>query len=440
MTGEVDLAIVEEANNMIKKFLFFLLLGILSNNIYADLSSIPKMLNKYSQAQQEEVSQAQLKSTIEKFASEYGKSHQVNFVFLVSKNDEIISEGKSIFASKKAYKNPVKQLEYANETLLDFDSSIPIASATKLFTAAAILKLQEEGKLNIYDAISKYLSKYGKSEKWADEVTLHHLLSQSSGIAEYQTQLYLDLNKSEEEIKTTLIKFIYQKGLKYKPGEKFDYSNTNYALLGLIIEEVSGKSLSEFFAENIFTPLGMKYTYFASLQEARDYESGKLKTKYPKRYFLAPGEEPINFLPLKINRMLPPLGDGGIISTIHDLSIWVHALHGGKVISQESLKIMRTPYFESNYRKYKMKAKYGYAMHIQELNDETIYSHGCDALGLRGEYSYLKSKKIAIISTSNFTLAIQKNLEYNEEEIHNMYKIDLRHFHGDLLKKILDSK
>ncbi len=398
------------------------------------------MLRGHVEKKQEEISKAQLKVTIDKFASGYQKSHQVNFAFLVSKNGEIISEDKSIFASKKAYKNPIKQLEFANETLLDFDSPIPIASATKLFTAAAILKLQEDGKLNIHDPISKYLEKYGKMPKWAGEVTLHHLLSQSSGIEEYQTQLYLDLNKSEEEIKKRLIEFIDKKGLKQKPGEKFDYSNTNYALLGIIIEEVSGKNLSEFFVENIFKPLGMKHTYFASLQEARDYEAGKLKTKYPKRYFVSPGNEPTNFLPIKINRMLPPLGDGGIISTMHDLSIWVNALHGSKVISSESLKIMRTPYFESSYRKYKLKAKYGYAMHIQELNGETIYSHGCDAVGLRGEYSYLKSRKMAIISFSNFTLAIPKNLEYNEEEIHNMYKIDLRHFHGDLLKKILETK
>ena len=428
---------------MIRKLIIFFVLSFLYSTVNASIISIPQMFQGNVKHEQERILDAELKAKIDKFASEYGKSHPVNFAYLVSKNGIISSEGISIFASKKAYKNPIKQND--QETLLGFDSLIPIASATKQMTAAGILKLQEQGKLNIYDAISRYLpknSKYWKGNipKWAKEITLHHLLSQSSGIPDYHG-LYIDLQQSEEEIKARILHFMASQKLKHQPGIKFDYSNTNYLILGIIIEEITKQHLSEFFKYEFFKPLGMNHTYLATLEEARDYEAGKLKHKYPKRYFVNPGEEAINFLPVRINRMLPPLGDGGVISTMHDLEIWVHALHEGKVISSDSLKIMRKPYFESNYRKYKMKAWYGYAMHIQELNGETIYSHGCDALGMRGEYSYLKSNKIAVISISNFTLAIPLSLSYNnKEELHNMYKIDLQHFHGGLITKILEKK
>ena len=425
---------------MIKKILL-LLFVFLTFNIYADISSIPKMLLRHQEKEQENRYLLKLKDQIDIFASEYGKSNPVNFAFIISKNDNIIAKGQSFFASKKAYKNPAKQIEYANEKLIDFDCQIPIASATKQFTAAAILKLQESGKLNINDPISKYFSKdIKKLPEWSKQVTLHHLLSQSSGIAEFHTGIYLNLELSERELEEQLLQFMFLNELKQKPGEKFDYSNSNYALLGFIIEKVSGEKLADFFHKTFFLPLKMQKTYFATLQEARDYQDGKLKNKYPKRYFIHPGAESMDFLPMRVNRMLPPLGDGGVISTMNDLQIWLHALHEGLVISQDSLNLMCKPYFTSNYKKYKMKASYGYAMHIQELHGEIVYSHGCDALGLRGEHSYMKSRKIAIISESNFTLSIPKNLSYNEEEIHNMYKIDLMHFHGALLKKILEIK
>ena len=410
--------------------------------ISANISYIPNIINKYKNDSESMKIVEQKEMSLQLFINDYLKSYEGNAAYLIYKDRKIIAQGLHFPISKKAYTNPISRANYQNEKILDFNSALPIASATKQMTAAGILKLQENGRLNIKDSISKYLpkdSKYwnGNMPDWANKITLYHLLTQSSGLAEYQRSLFLDLNDEEEDIKKRIIKFITDKKLTHNPGEKFAYSNSNYVLLGILIEEVLGMHLSDFFANEFFVTLGMDNTYMANLQESRDFVAGKLKNKYPKRYYMLPGANvKRDFKPLSVKRMFPPLGDGGVISTMHDMGIWFSALHEGRVISKESLDIMHNKNFKSSYQKYKMPADYGMAMHVQDFGKERIYSHGADALFMRAEYSYLEKSKITIISVSNFGLQIPRNTKYNEEELHNQSKIDIKHFHSSILEFI----
>ncbi len=185
--------------------------------------------------------------------SEIDKLYQVNdnepgFSIAVFKGDKIILE-KQYGIANLDYNVPI-----SNETVFD------IASIGKQFTAAAILLLEEEGKLSIKDPAYEYIENLPRYKK--GNPTIENLLNQTSGIKEVDPYLdVLDLRFSEYLTQSQMINIITNiKELKFKPGEYFHYTNANYILLANIIENVSGKSFADFIQEQIFLPLAMTNT------------------------------------------------------------------------------------------------------------------------------------------------------------------------------------
>ena len=130
-----------------------------------------------------------------------------------------------------------------------------LGSLTKQFTAAAVLLLQERGKLEVGDPIGQYIG--DAPESWED-VTIHHLLTHTSGIPSFTSfpeyeETWMIPSRPEE----TMLRF-RNEPLEFRPGRKFSYSNSGYILLALIIENVSGMRYGEFLEENVFGPLGMR--------------------------------------------------------------------------------------------------------------------------------------------------------------------------------------
>ncbi len=131
-----------------------------------------------------------------------------------------------------------------------------IGSMTKQFTASAILKLQEEGKLSVNDKLSKYIPDFPRG----DEVTLRHLLTHTSGIHSY-TEIPGFLNRVTNATTTAaIIESMKKDPYDFDPGAKWRYDNSGYVLLGYIVEKVSGQSYGDFLRENFFQPLGMTNT------------------------------------------------------------------------------------------------------------------------------------------------------------------------------------
>jgi CubicO group peptidase (beta-lactamase class C family) len=166
----------------------------------------------------------------------------------------IAENGKIIFQKSYGVKN------VATHSLNDSNSIFQIGSVTKQFTAAVILKLQEEGKLSVQDKLSKYFSEF----KYADEITLENLLTHTSGIYNYTN----DIDDNDSAIvcnpvnKQLLLDIVFKKPLDFKPGTQFAYDNSGYYLLGLIIEKVTGKSYEQNIRDIIFTPLQMTHSLF----------------------------------------------------------------------------------------------------------------------------------------------------------------------------------
>ncbi|HEY3277412.1 MAG TPA: serine hydrolase domain-containing protein [Syntrophorhabdaceae bacterium] len=146
-------------------------------------------------------------------------------------------------------------------SLMRSDSIFRIASVSKLFTTLGILVLKDRGLLSVNDKLSSYLPAF----PYADQITIKNLLQHTSGIPDFSEIEGYDANRAKDwtpgELVTLTTDYINAKGsLDFATGTDAVYSNTNFVLLGLIIEQVSGKAYSEFIAENVVTPLGMRKT------------------------------------------------------------------------------------------------------------------------------------------------------------------------------------
>ena len=208
------------------------------------------------------------------------------------------------------------------------DTVYEIGSNTKQFTAAAVMMLVEEGKINLDDKLTKYFPEAPKS--WSG-ITVRHLLSHTSGIQNHvAVPDWLNVFKTSITSETTpardeLLKMFFKLPLEFQPGETWSYDNTGYYLLGIIIEKASGKSYWEFLAERIFHPLGMTATRNTEPQpivpnRASGYEW--VNDHFENRPILAP------FIAFSA---------GSILSTVKDMAKWDAALYGGKLLKESSL-------------------------------------------------------------------------------------------------------
>jgi CubicO group peptidase (beta-lactamase class C family) len=240
-------------------------------------------------------------------------------------------------------------------------SKFRIGSLTKQFTAMAVLVLQEQGKIDVHEKIKTYLPDCPKA--W-EAITVEHLLTHSSGIPSYTG--FPDYGRTQT-LPTSVEKLVGRfkdRPLEFAPGEKFEYSNSGYALLGYLIDRLSGRTYASFLAENIFEPLGMKDTgYDSAARIIKDRASG-----------YAPGVAGVvnaSYLDMSI-----PYAAGALYSTVDDLERWDRALRDGKLVPAEAHKAMVTPH----------KQGYGYGCSMHEAFGRKTVEHGG---GINGFGSYL---------------------------------------------------
>jgi CubicO group peptidase (beta-lactamase class C family) len=259
---------------------------------------------------------------IDEYLTRANKTGQFNGAALVAENGRVIYK-KGLGLANMEWNVP-------NEV----DTRFRLASITKQFTAALILQLVDQGKLKLDGKLSEYLPDYRKDV--GDKVTIHHLLTHTSGIPSYTS-----LPKFMEEASRTpyqVAEFVkkYASGdLEFEPGAKFRYNNSGYFLLGAIIEKIHGKPYEQVIKENIFDPLGMKnsgYDHHRTILSKR--ASGYQKT--PAGYVNAP------YLDMSI-----PYAAGSLYSTVEDLYLWDQALYTDKIVSAKSREVMYKPFLDN---------------------------------------------------------------------------------------------
>jgi CubicO group peptidase (beta-lactamase class C family) len=217
----------------------------------------------------------------------------------------------------------------------DLNTVFHLASLSKTFTAAAILILEQKGLLDTDDPLSKFIPDYPSG----NTITLHHLLSHTSGITEVNDLPEYDNASLQPQTPETLVELFKHKPLEFRPGEKYQYSNSNYSLLALIIERVSKMKFGDFLKENIFLPLRMDQTYHAG-------NMAQLITHLAEGYSCDGnfGMQKPTYLDWSSKT-----GSGSLAATADDLAKWNDALFGTSILSEKSKTKMFTKYAESGY-------------------------------------------------------------------------------------------
>jgi CubicO group peptidase (beta-lactamase class C family) len=245
----------------------------------------------------------------------------------------VAEKGKIIYhrAYGIAAHDPVKPLK--------IDSQFRLGSVTKQFTAMAIMILKEKGKLDYKDDIRKYLP-----ELPYKDITIHHLLTHTSGMPNYLTLFakHWDVDKKNPAEKKLadnddVIKLLakYHPAVLFKPGEKWRYSNTAYVLLAVIVSRVAKEPFEKFLHHNIFKPLDMtRSLVYSAIRDDR------MKDRvYGYRLFL----ESSGYQPNDFNYLNGVAGDGAVYSTTSDLFKWDRALYTEKLVSKSTLELAFTP-------------------------------------------------------------------------------------------------
>ncbi len=254
-----------------------------------------------------------------------------------------------------------------------------LGSITKQFTAAAILLLQERGKLNVQDPICKYFDSC--PEAWK-EVTIHHLLSHTGGLPNFTS--FPDYTKTMMIPATmeSLIARFKDKPLEFKPGEKWEYSNSGYVTLGYIVEKVAGESYESFLQKNIFGPLKM-------INSGYDHHDTILKNRATGYSLIKGSKANSEHIAMEI-----PHGAGALYSTVEDLLLWNEALFSDKLLSAKSREAMMTP----------VKNNYAYGLGTNEQFNRKMISHGG---GINGFSTFL-----ARFPAEKLTLVVLRNTDF----------------------------
>lgn len=275
-----------------------------------------------------------------------------------------------------------------------------VGSLTKQFTAVAIMKLAEEKKLSLDDKIDRYFKDY----EYGGEITIKNLLTMTSGIPSYtchygsidnnyynESQIEFSLiEDNEEHNKKVILDWILNQKLRFEPDSRFAFSDSNYFLLGKIIENLSDKAYEEYIKENIFEPLGMKSSVFDKPENLAIGYDGP--DDYKWLYYDGVG-----------------YSSSGLITSVSDILKWIYAFDEYKIISKESVDEMCTPYLEN----------YGYGFFVYK--DRIFQSAGFDKYHAMLEFT--RSESEIFISVSNYY--------YNDPvNLFAMFRVFLKPYYG----------
>lgn len=363
---------------------------------------------------------------IDSFMNANYKTGEPGAVIMIAKN------GRTVF--KKGYGLANLELNVSNKP----DYVFRIGSMSKQFTAICVLKLAQDGKLNLQDDIRKYLPNYNTHGR---DITIANLLSHTSGIRNInEVKNFPEIavsNQSPHE----LLNYFMNDSLAFEPGTDWKYSNSNYMIAGLIVEKVSGLSLSEFLQRNIFNPLGMTHTCVGNYDRIiKNAVNG-----YDRAL------EKDNFKPAIYMGWIYTFGHGNITSNLHDLLKWDNALYTDKIIKSEWLKKAWTPFELTDGRI----AHYGFGWSINNFHGIKLIEHDGGINGFSSDGIRVPSKKLYIVILSNkpstdqdriaqsitvrlaglkLTLPSHKSFNKNINEYSGVYAL-----HADGLKNVGDS-
>ena len=316
---------------------------------------------------------------IEALMQQYYAYDQFSGVWLVAENDRIFYKGAVGFADR-TWNIPNR-----------LDTKFGLASNVKQFVAALIMQLVEQGKIKLDGRLTDYLPEYPKEP--GDRITVHHLLTHTSGIPNYS--LFPDqwpIHYFNPYGQADYVKRFSEKKLDFEPGTQFNYSNSGYYLLGMMIERLTGKSFEAALADNILKPLGMT-------------QSGCLRDEVIPGLATSYRTEAISYRPFKFD-YTGDIATGDMYSTIDDIYKWQKALFSDGLLSATSRQLMFGHHASDTTHPFDKNVFFGYGFMTKKLpagspNEGLNIVYHTGGLGYTSLIMRLPDAKHSIILLSN---------------------------------------
>jgi CubicO group peptidase (beta-lactamase class C family) len=279
------------------------------------------------------------------------------------------------------------------------DTKLNVASIGKMFTAVAVGQLVDQGKLSFTDTVGKHLPDY-PNKQVAEKVTIHHLLTHSSGLGDFHGAKYVCLETYLRQVRDYFPLFVNEP-LSFEPGARWQYSNAGFVLLGAIVEKVSGENYFDYVRNHVFKPAGMINTdYYES-----DLDTPNLAMGYTN--FVDLGDDYVQFR-LGPRRNTSRYGTikgspaGGASSTLEDLLRFSLALRSNKLMSAKLTDLMTSSKILA--RKYDAgQTLWGYGFELEEIDGKRVIGHSGGDLGVSSAVRwYPNSGNYTVVVLSNY--------------------------------------
>jgi CubicO group peptidase (beta-lactamase class C family) len=320
---------------------------------------------------------------IDKIMANYTNENEPGASVLVLKNNKVIFK-KGYGVTDINSMQPIKS-----------NTNFRLASVTKQFTAMSILMLEKKRKLSLEDSLSKYFSIL---PPYISKIKIKDLLTHSSGLIDYEDLMPVSQVTPLHDTNCLQLMF-FADSLYFPAGTEYKYSNTGYAILALIVEQVSGKPFSQFVKENIFKPLGMKTTVA--------FEEGK-NTVANRAY--GHSFENGNWKQTDQSLTSAVLGDGGIYTNVQEYTKWIKALWNYKLLP-ETTQLRAWSKTQLNNGK---TIDYGYGWHVEDFLNITHPFHDGSSIGFRNSVGLFPEQKLMVIILTN------RNEHDPIEEVHKI--------------------
>ncbi len=308
----------------------------------------------------------------------------VNIHHLASGSVEIYTNNEILF--KRQFGN------LDQTTALTENSKFRIGSISKTFTATMILMAVQENKISLKTKLSTFFPEIKNAKK----ITIHHLLNHTSGIFNYTNDSLFWNTNQEDFSRSKMIAQFQNYPSQFKPGEKHEYSNSGYFLLGMILEEIYKTDYATLLNEKITTPLSLTHTYEGNLLNANKNEAKSVYYSYLDE----------KWKENQITHSSQLMGAGGILSTPHELNLFYDALLSGKLINPKMINAMKTMTFGYGYGIIKLpyheRSLLGHTGGIDNFSSVTTYNtedSTCFSITLNGYQMEMNNILLAMLDT-----------------------------------------
>lgn len=315
---------------------------------------------------------------LDTYLQELEKEDSFSGIVVIAKNGEPLFSKTIGFADRE------------NRIKINLDTQFELSSTSKLFTGTSVVKLIQKGKIKADDKIGKYIPELEDGDK----VTIHHLLTHSSGYAD----VYNVEGFSYKNVKncSDVIPFIKNQKLLFIPGDNVYYSESGMMILGALIEKVSGISYEDYVAENILKLLGMTHTSFINDVDATESNDGK--GGYAEKYVKNENNKIVRQTFNEEAKTFIPLSAGGIWSSASDLIKFDEGIHNYKILKKEFVELMTNQYTYTGWPGCYL----GYVwMTINSGKNEAV-GHAGNSKGHHSNYFHFKKDGTVLIVLTNY--------------------------------------